>query len=78
MAKDDDIKQQMMEMIKLLSPEQLAEVNEAILDALVSAARGEPSNFAINETVYVSQEDAQRICTKIGLNWETGKMRPEQ
>ena len=74
MDDDPDIKQQMLEMAKLLSPEQLAELNDAIRDALISAAGGQPSRYAINELVHLSQDEARRICKKIGLNWQTGEM----
>lgn len=74
---DEDIKQRMLQMIKLLSVEQLAKLNETLQDALVSAARGEPSRFPINELVHIPIEEARRICRKIGLDWETGRMRPE-
>ncbi len=71
---DCDIKQKMLEMVKLLSLEQLAELNDAIRDALISAAGGKPSRYAINELVHLSQDEARRICQKIGLNWQTGEM----
>ena len=71
---DRDIKQKMLEMVKLLSIEQLAELNDAIRDALISAAGGQPSRYAINELVHLSQDEARRICEKIGLNWQTGEM----
>ena len=61
--------------VKKLPPEVLAEVNDALRDALISAARGEPSVFPINEMVHIPVEEAQRICKKIGLDWETGKLR---
>ncbi|MCH8053435.1 MAG: hypothetical protein IH895_05190 [Planctomycetes bacterium] len=73
---DRDIKQKMLEMVKLLPPEQLAELNDAIRDALISAAGGQPSRYAINELVCLSQDEARRICEKIGLNWRTGEMDP--
>ncbi len=69
----DDLKEQMLKMIKSLSSSQLASLNEAIRDALITAARGEPSNFPINEMVHIPQDEAQRICRKIGLDWETGE-----
>ncbi len=71
---DRDIKQEMLEMVKLLSLEQLAELNDAIRDALISAAEGQPSRYAVNELVHLSQDEARRICKKIGLNWQTGEM----
>ena len=74
MDDDDDIKQKMLEMVKMLSPEQLAELNDAIRDALVSSAGGRPSRYAINELVHLSQDEARRICEKIGLDWQTGEM----
>ena len=74
MDDDSDIKQKMLEMVKLLSVEQLAELNDAIRDALISAAGGQPSRYAINELVHLSQDEARRICKKIGLNWRTGEM----
>ncbi len=74
MDDDPDIKQKMLEMVKLLSLEQLAELNDAIRDALISAAGGQPSRYAINELVHLSQDEARRICEKIGLNWRTGEM----
>lgn len=61
-------------MMRLLPPEQLAELNEAIKDALTSAATGQPARFAINELVHISKEEAQRVCRKIGLDWTTGRM----
>lgn len=61
-------------MMERLTPQQLAELNNAIRDALISAAKGQPAKFAINELVDVSQEEARRICQKIGLDWETGQM----
>ena len=73
MAKDSDLKQQMLEMIKQLTPEQLAELNDAVRDALLSAANGQPPRYAINEVVHISQEEARRICRKIGLDWDTGR-----
>ncbi len=76
MDDDGDIKQQMLEMVKLLSLEQLAELNAAIRDALISAAGGQPSRYAVNELVHLSQDEARRICEKIGLNWQTGEMDP--
>ena len=76
MDHDRDIKQKMLEMVKLLPPEQLAELNDAIRDALISAAGGQPSRYAINELVCLSQDEARRICEKIGLNWRTGEMDP--
>ena len=74
MDDDRDIKQEMLEMVKLLSLEQLAELNDAIRDALISAAGGQPSRYAINELVCLSQDEARCICKKIGLNWQTGEM----
>ncbi len=74
MDDDPDIKQKMLEMVKLLSLEQLAELNDAIRDALISAAGGQPSRYPINELVHLSQDEARRICEKIGLNWQTGEM----
>ncbi len=71
---DCDIRQEMLEMVKLLSPEQLAELNNAIRDALITAAEGQPSHYAVNELVHLSQDEARRICKKIGLNWQTGEM----
>ncbi len=73
---DADIKKEMLEMVKLLSLEQLAELNDAIRDALISAAGGQPARYAINELVHLSQDEARRICEKIGLNWQTGEMDP--
>lgn len=78
MDDDNDIKAKMLEMMKLLSPEQLAELNDAIRDALISAADGKPSRYAINELVHLSQDEARRICEKIGLNWQTGEMDPTE
>ena len=74
MTDHNNIQKQMLEMVKLLAPEQLAELNETIRDALISSANGQPSRYAINELVHVSQEEARRICRKIGLNWDTGEM----
>ncbi len=74
MDDDRDIKQKMLKMVKLLSVEQLAELNDAIRDALISAAGGQPSRYAINELVHLSRDEARRICKKIGLNWRTGEM----
>ncbi|MCH8914034.1 MAG: hypothetical protein IIA33_10765, partial [Planctomycetes bacterium] len=48
----------------------------AIRDALIAAASGQPSRYAINELVCLSQDEARRICEKIGLNWRTGEMDP--
>ncbi|MCH8969689.1 MAG: hypothetical protein IIA66_11300 [Planctomycetes bacterium] len=76
MDDDRDIKQKMLEMVKLLPPEQLAELNDAIRDALISAAGGQPSRYAINEVVCLSQDEARRICEKIGLNWRTAETDP--
>ncbi len=76
MDDDRDIKQKMLEMVKLLSLEQLAELNDAIRDALISAAGGQPAHYAVNELVHLSQDEARRICKKIGLNWRTGEMDP--
>ena len=73
---DRDIKHKMLEMVKLLSLEQLAQLNEAIRDALISAAGGQPSRYAIIDLVHLSQDEARRICEKIGLNWRTGEMDP--
>ena len=77
MSKDPDSKERLLEMMKLLSLEQLAEINDAIRDALISAATGQPSRYAINELAHISQEEARRICRKIGLDWKTGKMSPD-
>ena len=77
MSKDPDSKERLLEMMRLLSLEQLAELNDAIRDALISAATGQPSQYAINELVHISEEEARRICRKIGLNWKTGKMSPD-
>lgn len=77
MPEDADSKERLLEMIRLLSLEQLAEINDAIRDALISAATGQPARYAINELAHISQQEARRICTKIGLNWETGEMSPE-
>lgn len=77
MSKDPDNKEQLLDMIRLLSLEQLAEINDAIRDALISAATGQPSRYAINELVHISEEEARHICRKIGLNWNTGKMSPD-
>ena len=77
MTEHDDIQKEMLEMIRLLAPEQLAELNDTIRDALISSANGQPSRYAINELVHISQEEARRICQKIGLNWETGEMCPD-
>ena len=74
MTDENDIQKQMLEMMQLLAPEQLAELNETIRDALISSANGRPSRYAINELVHISQEEARRICLKIGLNWDTGEM----
>ncbi len=74
MDDDRDIKQKMLEMVKLLSLEQLAELNDAIRDALISAAGGQPAHYAVNELVHLSQDEARRICEKIGLDWRTGEM----
>ena len=62
MCRENDIKEQMLEMMKLLNTKQLAELNETLRDALLSAARGEPSRYAINELVHISQHEARRIC----------------
>ena len=77
MSEHGDSKERLLEMMKLLSVEQLAEINDAIRDALISAATGQPSRYAINELTYVSLEEARRICRKIGLDWETGQMSPD-
>lgn len=77
MSEDADSKERLLEMMGLLSLEQLAEINDAIRDALTSAATGQPSRYAINELAHISQEEARRICRKIGLNWETGVMSPD-
>ncbi len=74
MDDDRDIKEQMLEMAKLLSLEQLAELNDAIRDALISAAGGQPAHYAVNELVHLSQDEARRICEKIGLDWRAGEM----
>ena len=71
MEDDHDVRDKMLDMIRRLPPEQLAELNDAIRDALVSAANGRPSRYAINELVHISKEEAQRICRKIGLDWTT-------
>ena len=76
MDDDRDAKQKMLEMVKLLSLEQLAELNDAVRDALISAAGGQPAHYAVNELVHLSQDEARRICEKIGLNWRTGEMDP--
>ena len=39
---------------------------------VISSANGRPSRYAINELVHISQEEARRICLKIGLDWDTG------
>ncbi|MCG3137245.1 MAG: hypothetical protein HJJLKODD_01088 [Phycisphaerae bacterium] len=62
-----------MRLLQDLPPEKLAQVNEALVDALISSARGEPSFFAINELVHISQDEAQRLCRKIGLDWSSGR-----
>jgi hypothetical protein len=72
-----DPKRRMLDLIGSLNAEQLATVNHALVDALVSSARGEPSSYPINETVHISQEEARRICKKIGLDWDSGKMQSE-
>ena len=77
MSKDPDSKERLLEMMRLLSLEQLAEINDAIRDALISAATGQACRYAINELVHISEEEARRICRKIGLNWKTGKMSPD-
>ena len=77
MSQDADSKERLLEMMKLLPLEQLAEINDAIRDALISAATSQPSKYAINELVHISEEEARRICRKIGLNWETGEMSPD-
>ena len=46
MTDDNDIQKQMLEMVKLLAPEQLAELNETIRDALISSANGRPSQYS--------------------------------
>lgn len=77
MSDESDIRRQLLEMMESLTSDQLAELNDAVLDALVSSARGEPAHYAINECVHISQGEARRICHKIGLDWDTGKMEPE-
>jgi hypothetical protein len=67
---EGDIKEQMLELIKQLTPEQLSQVNDSLRDALVSAARGEPCRYAINEMVQIAQDEARRICQKLGLTWQ--------
>ncbi len=77
MSEDADSRERLLKMIELLPPEQLAEINDAMRDALTSAATGQPSKYAVNELVHISEEEARRICRKIGLNWETGEMSPD-
>ena len=77
MNEETDPRDELLEMLKQLPPERLAEINEALLDAIISAARGEPSLFPVNEMVYISQEEARRLCVKIGLDWKTGKMHDD-
>lgn len=78
MDEQSDDKNRLLAMMEWLTPEQLAELNNAIRDALISAAQGQPAKFAINELVDVSQEEARRICQKIGLDWQTGEMSDDQ
>ncbi len=78
MDEQSNAKNRLLAMMEWLTPEQLAELNNAIRDALISAAKGQPAKFAINELVDVSQEEARRICQKIGLDWETGLMSAER
>ena len=78
MDEQANVKNRFLAMMEWLTPEQLAELNNAIRDALISAAKGQPAKFAINELVDVSQEEARRICQKIGLDWETGEMCDDQ
>ncbi len=78
MDEQSDVKNRLLAMMEWLTPEQLAELNNAIRDALISAAQGQPAKFAINELVHVSQEEARRICQKIGLDWKTGMMSAER
>ena len=78
MDEQSDVKNRLLAMMEWLTPEQLAELNNAIRDALISAAQGQPAKFAINELVDVSQEEARRICQKIGLDWQTGEMSDDQ
>ena len=78
MDEQSDVKNRLLAMMEWLTPEQLAELNNAIRDALISAAKGQPAKFAINELVDVSQEEARRICQKIGLDWQTGEMFDDQ
>ena len=77
MSEEADSRERLLEMMRLLSLEQLAEINDAIRDALISAATSQPAKYAINELVHISEEEARRICRKIGLNWETGVMSPD-
>lgn len=77
MSENADSRERLLEMMRLLPLEQLAQLNDAIRDALISAATSQPSKYAINELVHISEEEARRICRKIGLNWETGVMSPD-
>ena len=77
MSEDADSRERLLKMIGLLPLEQLAEINDAMRDALISAATGQSCKYAINELVHISEEEARRICRKIGLNWETGVMSPD-
>ena len=72
------VKNRLLATMEWLTPEQLAELNDAIRDALISAAKGQPAKFAINELVHVSQKEARRICQKIGLDWKTGEMSTDR
>ncbi len=77
MDENTDIKQRLLDMIRHLDPAQVAELNHAVRDALVSAANGQPSRYPVNELVDIPQAEARRICRKIGLDWNTGKMSPD-
>lgn len=66
-----DPRNELIEMMNSLEPEQLAELSAALHDALISAAQGRPSQYPINELVHISQEEARRICNKINLSWDT-------
>ncbi len=78
MNEQANVKNRLLAMMEWLTPEQLAELNDVIRDALISAAQGQPAKFAINELVHVSQKEARRICQEIGLDWKTGTMSAER
>lgn len=78
MNEQANVKNRLLAMMEWLTPEQLAELNDVIRDALISAAQGQPAKFAINELVHVSQKEARRICKEIGLDWKTGEMSAER